>query len=559
MIARIRSAIGKSFSAKIITLVVVNVVVTSIVIGFVTMRNTESFLTSKISEKFPSILVNTRGKVDLWYAKRSLDIAILSGSTAFSENLQKRLKSLSEADKQKATVEIGKYFSYVKEKFLVYEELAVLDEDGEIIAKTSDDILEDADLLQSLMQEEEGRTVASQAVLSPDRSKIHQWLLVPIQIADEFHATICARLALVELTKLLSEVVLGKGGDLFLLDFRGRFVTQPRMASSNMLGVKAMEVPTRQERPVSVDRYANYASRKVLGSKVLLPDLGWWLVCEEDYKAAMSPVLTTRHRIILADLIILAIFVLAALRIVRPILRPIQSLADGAKKIKDGMVGVKIMATSDDELGLMIQTFNEMAKEIGMARVKLQAKNKELNARNEELQVLNEKLEELSITDGLTGLYNHRHFWNLLNNEMSRVDRSGGQLALVLIDIDNFKRVNDRFGHAVGDVLLHTLGDVLRDSVRDTDILSRYGGEEFAVLLPETDQEGVIAVAEKIRAAVEKMVFKVPETDITLSMTVSLGVSIYQGNKREFFNAVDQALYLSKHKGKNCVSFAECT
>ena len=126
----------------------------------------------------------------------------------------------------------------------------------------------------------------------------------------------------------------------------------------------------------------------------------------------------------------------------------------------------------------------------------------------------------------------------------------------MLIDLDDFKRVNDKFGHSVGDVLLKTIADVLSDAVRDTDIVARYGGEEFAVMLPDTDDAGVQNVAEKLRAAVETIRFNVPDTDITLKVTVSIGVSVFRGNRREFFNAADRALYQSKAAGKNCVHYA---
>jgi diguanylate cyclase (GGDEF)-like protein len=139
---------------------------------------------------------------------------------------------------------------------------------------------------------------------------------------------------------------------------------------------------------------------------------------------------------------------------------------------------------------------------------------------------------------------------------LTRVNLYEGELALVLIDLDDFKRINDQFGHAVGDLLLQSVAGILRKTVRETDIVARYGGEEFAILLPDTDRAGVENVSEKLRKYVEAMRFKVPETDITISVTISIGVSVFQGNRREFFNEADRALYLSKSEGKNRVNYA---
>jgi diguanylate cyclase (GGDEF)-like protein len=305
-----------------------------------------------------------------------------------------------------------------------------------------------------------------------------------------------------------------------------------------------------------VERRDTYENRSAFHSKVHLDELGWWLVYEEDYEDAMSPVIEAQRRIWVSVLAVGGIFILVALRIAQSFLRPINELKLGAKRINEGLVGVKIPKRNDDEIGLMIDTFNEMASRITLWQAELQYKNKVLNTQNDRLQDMNERLEKLSVTDGLTGLFNHRHFWNLLNTELTRVNLHRGNLALTILDLDDFKRVNDKFGHAIGDLLLQTVATVLKDTVRDTDIVARYGGEEFAILLPDTDESGVQQVAEKIRAAIEAIRFNVPETDITLKVTVSIGVSVFRGNRREFFNAADRALYKSKAAGKNCVHYA---
>jgi diguanylate cyclase (GGDEF)-like protein len=317
-----------------------------------------------------------------------------------------------------------------------------------------------------------------------------------------------------------------------------------------------MQVPTRDSGAHTVVKRDSYGGRSVFSSISQIKDTGWWLVYEEDYQSSMAPVLNTQRRIWVAVLLIGAMFVLVSLKIVHTMMRPVHDLKLGAERINEGLVGVSIPCSSVDELGMMIDTFNEMAKTITLSKAELQYKNKMLNSQNDQLQEMNQKLEELSITDGLTGLFNHRHFWNIMNTELTRVNLYQGDLALALIDIDDFKRVNDQFGHAVGDLLLQEIARVLKETVRDTDIVARYGGEEFAVLLPDTDRKGVENVSEKLRFQVEALRFKVPETDISIGVTISLGVSVFRGNRREFFNAADRALYLSKSEGKNRVNFA---
>jgi diguanylate cyclase (GGDEF)-like protein len=125
-------------------------------------------------------------------------------------------------------------------------------------------------------------------------------------------------------------------------------------------------------------------------------------------------------------------------------------------------------------------------------------------ARTAELVELNKRLQELSIIDGLTGIYNHRHFVHILEIEHDRAIRYSRNLSRLMLDIDEFKRVNDGFGHRCGDSVLQHFANILKGSVRRTDIIARYGGDEFGILVPETKKSMAIRVSEKIRTAVEK-------------------------------------------------------
>jgi diguanylate cyclase (GGDEF)-like protein len=484
----------------------------------------------------------------------------LAEAGALRDNVEHYAGANSDAATAGARDELAHYLRLVRGNYPAYDDLLVLDSSGRTVASAGGSSTTIPGAAEEAWMElgEGGFEPGASRPIVGDHA-VHQWLFVATRdttIARAKQTWLAARVDLAQCTDLLSQVRLGPRGDLFLLDSQGRLLTQPRNASKPMVGAEAMKVPTRQTGPPVVDRRNTYDGRSVFHSKVHLEALGWWLVYEEDYEAAVAPVIEAKRRIWVAVLAVGAIAILAALKIAQSILRPINGLKLGARRINEGLVGVKIPMGGGDEIGMMIDTFNEMAMRITLSQAELQYKNKILNSQKDELQDKNERLEKLSVTDGLTGLFNHRHFWNLMNTELTRVNLHRGHLALTILDLDDFKRVNDKFGHAVGDLLLQTVATVLKDTVRDTDIVARYGGEEFAILLPDTDESGVQQVAEKIRASIEAVRFNVPETDITLKVTVSIGVSVFRGNRREFFNAADRALYKSKAAGKNCVHYA---
>jgi len=158
----------------------------------------------------------------------------------------------------------------------------------------------------------------------------------------------------------------------------------------------------------------------------------------------------------------------------------------------------------------------------------------------------------LSITDALTKLFNSRHFYNQLRKEIERAARYGHALSLLLLDIDDFKDFNDRFGHLEGDTVLVRIGEVMLSSLRKTDTAYRFGGEEFTAVLPETDGAAAAAIAERIREDFEAQKF-CPRDDERVSKTVSIGIAEYQSQDTitSLILRADQAMYHAKAQGKN--------
>jgi diguanylate cyclase (GGDEF)-like protein len=164
------------------------------------------------------------------------------------------------------------------------------------------------------------------------------------------------------------------------------------------------------------------------------------------------------------------------------------------------------------------------------------------------------QIQELAITDELTQVFVRRHFLRIYNNEVVRIKEKKGQACFLMLDLDRFKNCNDTFGHLVGDVVLRDVASIIKQNVREVDIVGRYGGEEFCVFLPDTTPENGIFVAERIRRAVEKNVFHA--YDEMVRMTVSIGVSAFPSDAQdptELIEKADLALYYAKRKGRNRV------
>jgi len=169
--------------------------------------------------------------------------------------------------------------------------------------------------------------------------------------------------------------------------------------------------------------------------------------------------------------------------------------------------------------------------------------------------VLHEEIARLAVTDGLTGLYNHRAFQEKLSEETNKAERYSKTFSLIMLDIDHFKSFNDIYGHQTGDRALEEISKIIRGDLRTVDFLARYGGEEFIIILPETSIDGALIVAERIRRSVAKHQF-MSESGERLLLTVSAGVACYPDDttlKEDLIKKADHALYFAKDRGRNTV------
>ena len=186
-----------------------------------------------------------------------------------------------------------------------------------------------------------------------------------------------------------------------------------------------------------------------------------------------------------------------------------------------------------------------------LARAKALLRNK---TTHDKIRKLQQSLEQMVVSDPLTGLHNRRFLMDRLVQEMQRSDRHGEPLAFAMVDLDGFKPINDQFGHVLGDKVLRAVGNAISKSVRVSDVAARYGGDEFAIILPQTPAEGAMRVCERILRAISELTLQ-DERGQAVKMTASMGLTYYPaeeiGSPEDLVHSADGALYGAKRSGKN--------
>jgi two-component system cell cycle response regulator len=223
------------------------------------------------------------------------------------------------------------------------------------------------------------------------------------------------------------------------------------------------------------------------------------------------------------------------------------------KELADKISGLHIGA--DDYLP---KPYNELELNARIyASLRTKALQDELRMKNEQLEELLGKVENMAITDALTGLYNRRRFHDVLAKECERSKRYRTPFSLVVLDIDHFKKVNDEYGHQTGDSVLKEISNIIMNNIREIDTACRVGGEEFMLILPNTEKEIAVKGIERLRDAIERHLFAGMDRPITVSMGIAGLPDAGAENEDGLIRCADYALYKAKQNGRNRIERAE--
>jgi diguanylate cyclase (GGDEF)-like protein len=319
--------------------------------------------------------------------------------------------------------------------------------------------------------------------------------------------------------------------------------------------------------PVARENHSDTAGWSVgngyLTSVVAVPtpsstDLTWYIAVRQPLDIALQPARILFYKLLLLGVIAAIVFALVAYYLALYLSRPIEQLAKSAKRVQNQQPGVTFPRDhSVREIAQLGQSLQGMTESLLGKERELQEANASLEAtvaqRTAALTQANADLLKLATHDALTGVYNRRRFDEKLDECNLLFQRTGRPFALLFIDADHFKQINDTHGHAIGDEVLHQLARLIQGNTRATDFVARYGGEEFAVLLPEVEEpESPEVVAEKIRAAIAAAIFATVG-----HVTVSIGIGLAEisdSNTTALIKRADQQLYQAKWSGRNRVA-----
>jgi diguanylate cyclase len=511
----------------VISVVFLATALTAGVVSWVSVQSTHGFLERRIEASYPAILERAAERF-----------------RGFGGEARAELEELAARIDGPASAEPARWLAHSSR----FDGVALTDGAGRVLASAGD-------LSWPALLPAEARDVQGDFWTVAVGGSARLALSSPVRGASRDHDLLFVHGALRRrpLASLLGSDGLGPSGRVLLLGPEDRVVGSSAAGGETLPGALPVAALAALD-DGTVAEYQGRDGQRMVGALRRLPGGSLRLLIEEPFEKAYEPVLAVVTRVFVIDLGIILAFSFVAWQVTAAIVKPIEALSAGARRIAEGDFDVQLHESHRrDEIGLLTHAFNEMTRKLLAHRAEIETANQKLLLQNDQLQRANEVLEQLSITDGLTKLHNHRFFQDHLTREIKRVSRTGEALSMLICDIDDFKRLNDRLGHAAGDELLVGIARVLNDAIREADFLARYGGEEFIVLAPNTDLRGAIVLAEKVREAVAAGSYILDSSHQLTKVTVSVGVAQYSGSRKRFFQAADQALYRAKAAGKNCV------
>jgi diguanylate cyclase (GGDEF)-like protein len=519
---------------QILGIVVVSVLVPSFLAGWLASSRISNILREQVLQEIESKTERLAEQVFEWIDARASDVQDFALTSLLLQEEVRALLGNSEPERRtQSTSNVNRYIAYLLEDNQHFDAITILAPDGSTLAAQP----QEADFLN---QDRPAEVLGKSPVIMEIRENGSSRLAVAQRMeltGGHGSAVFTARIRKNLLTEMVTELA-PPGSAAYLMDGEGHvkganFDLEPGTKAPDSAITLLREAGT-----YSIYRGIN--GNEVIATAVPLTSLPWGIVLETSRKEAFSPLVAFRFQMIFMALALAGLFLLPALILARALVLPLEELSRVSRKIRSGKPGLQVESSARGELGEFIAAFNNMS-------VSLENSLEEINAANEQLR-------KMTHMDPLTGRHNRRHIEDYLTRELRLVARTRNPLTVLLLDLDNFKKYNDTYGHIAGDEALRQLGDILVGCVRQSDVVGRFGGEEWIVCLNYTDKEGGGLTAEKIRRTVAGNIFHLKGENTRITVSIGVATAPEDGlDYTEIIDAADSALYRAKEAGRDCV------
>lgn len=539
-----------SIKSKILVFAILATLIPSLGLGLLSFRQNEALIGDNVGRELRALASYASRELELWINERVHDVRALSTANPVIDGLSAVVRP--------RTGKIGTnpqalthYLRSVQEKLAPLLEITVVDAGGHVVASSAA-----APAAVTLPQSWPQSALTEGVVVVPphwDAGRATATLSVAVPVLSFDNELLGALVAVLDLRTLqtqLKSATKSPPGEVLLLDANGRTLLSSHPGASALPPLDATLLQRLRAQPGEPMMFRGPTQREVIGLADVSAALPVTVVAERDRAEVYRGWVKLRNLfLILVSGLALTVAVVAY-RLGRSIALPLQRLIDAADRIAGGDLDVRLTAKQNDELGHLTHVFNQMAD-------KLRGSHAEVVAASETLQQQNQLLETLSITDSLTGLYNRNKLDAILDDQIARFKRNRRPFAVLMLDIDHFKTLNDSRGHIAGDEVLAAVARILAQAIRSVDYAARFGGDEFVIILIDTPAAAALETAERIRSHVESARYSAGDQSVTV--TVSIGIAQWQSDDAAptaVFARADQALYEAKRAGRNRVHCA---
>lgn len=541
----------QSIKTKIIFFALLATIIPSLTLGILSYVQNRKLLQDKIAGELQNAARQTAGEIELWAKARFYDLKVFSSSYVVSENLQRMLgKEQENVERLVAANRVKTYLQSVREKFIDYRELVIVNMIGEPLVTSSeeDPIVNLPE--QWFQQLEKGKPIIGPPYNDPVLKRRVITLAEEIKSPENRRLGILAtKIDLGTLYEIVKRRAAEDANEIYLTDAKGAvlvsssaFMGGPRR-STFAEGILA----SGDHFPNRPTAYTSHSEQAVVGIGARVPNTDWSVVAEMKKSDAYADIIKMgKITLLIVGLLLMAMGLFAYL-LGHTIVKPLKRLSGEAGRVAGGNLEVNVPVHGNSEVSYLTQVFNHMV-------ANLRRSQDEISQAHEALIEKNRELHRLSITDSLTGIFNRKHVMDLFDMEFIRTQRYGTPFSVLIADLDHFKVVNDTYGHLAGDSVLRRIAQAMVESVRACDHVGRYGGEEFVVVLPNTDIDGAMDMADRIRQTIRLVTFNNDGEEF--SMTLSIGVAVCRDDDKSveaILKRADDALYRAKANGRNQV------